>query len=56
MRLGLYMSVVIIVSVVMYSVMILPTAIFIVWTYIIKPRKTIRDGLYEWYHESDDDF
>ncbi len=44
----------VIVSVVIYSMMVLPAAIFIVWTYIIKPCKTIREGLYEWYHESDD--
>ncbi len=28
---------------------------FIWYTYIIEPKKTIIEGIRDWYHESDDD-
>ena len=29
--------------------------IYILWDYCIKPKKSLREGLSDWWHESDDD-
>ena len=37
------------------SLMLICGVTYIAWHYIIKPKKTIKDGLVDWYHESDND-
>lgn len=45
----------IIIAIAVPALMFVSAVVFIGLEYIIKPHKSIREGLSDWYHESDND-